>query len=133
MPPNIGDHGWLEFHEDDREAGQFIGAVFNDKFKPLRTEAGEWQYRNKFGASLDWKKDGSTTYTDKAGNTIILDGSGTVTVANKNGNKVILDPGGNVQVIPKGFVFLGGTGSDGIYDFVLTNSGPSINVKAKTA
>jgi hypothetical protein len=58
--------------------------------------------------------------------------SGSVTVKDKSGSFVVLDGKGNVQVKPGGgMVFLGGTGSDGSYDFVLTNSGPSVNTKAK--
>jgi hypothetical protein len=55
-----------------------------------------------------------------------------ITIADMNGNKVILT-NGSIQVIPKSgsFVYLGGTGSDGTYDFVLTPSGPSINTKTR--
>lgn len=136
MPPNIGDHGWLEFHDDDREAGTFVHASFNDKFQPVDTvKAGEWFYKHKNGASIYYKDDGSVNLTDKAGNFVNMDGTGTVTINDKNGNKLVLDSSGNVQVIPGSgkFVFLGGTGADGSYDFVLTASAPSVNVKAKVS
>ncbi len=63
----------------------------------------------------------------------ITSGAGSVTITAKNGNKVVLDNSGNVQVTPGSgkIVYLGGTGSDGSYDFVETVSGPSTNVKAR--
>jgi len=55
-------------------------------------------------------------------------------IVDMNGNKVVWTTN-SIQVIPKSgnMVYLGGTGSDGSYDFVETPSGPSINVKARTA
>jgi phage baseplate assembly protein gpV len=135
MPPNIGDPGWVEFHEDDREAGQFVSATFNDKFPPVSVEGGEWLYKNKWGALINFKKDGSVTVTDKSGSTIISDGNGKITLQGQSGNKVLLNADGTMAVAPEGenFLFLGGDGSTGSYDFVVTNSGPSINVKARIA
>ena len=133
MPPNIGDHGWAEFHDDDREAGQFVSAAFNDKFQPVETKAGEWFYKNKWGALINFKEDGSVTITDKSGSTVTLDGTGTITIQGKAGNNAVLKSTGEVTVKPKDgkFVFLGGDGLIGTYDFVSTLSGPSINTKAR--
>lgn len=131
MPPNIGDHGWVEFHEDDREAGQFVVATFNDQFSPIAVSAGEWLYKNKWGSLINFKADGSVTIADKAGNTVIMDGSGILTAKNVQGSEIVLS-GNDVQVKPNGgTLFLGGTGTDGAYDFVRTASGFSSNVKAK--
>jgi hypothetical protein len=70
------------------------------------------------------------TFTD--GGIEVTSTTGTMTVKDKSGSFVVLDGKGNVQVKPGGgLVFLGGTGSDGGYDFVSTPSGPSVNVKAK--
>lgn len=150
MPPNIGDPFWAEFHDDDHEAGQATLSTFNDNFKPVNTvQAGEWFYKHKQGASIYYKNDGSVTLTDKAGQTIQMDGTGKITITDKagdtviltassatvkaaGGNEIVLDNAGNVQVKPQGgTVFLGGTGSDGDYELVLTMAGPAANTKAK--
>ena len=34
VAPNIGDPGWLEFHEADRRAAVFVGSNHNDNFPP---------------------------------------------------------------------------------------------------
>lgn len=81
MPPNIGDHGWLDFHESDREGATFTGAAFNDKFKPVVTQAGELQYITKWGHVLYFKNDGTLTIKDKAGtNSIVMNGTDTITL-----------------------------------------------------
>lgn len=96
-PPNIGDHGWLDFHEDDREGGFFAAATFNDQLKPMPTEAGELQYQTIWGHVLYFKNDGSLTIKNgtKSGtggtgakpptgsstqSSIVIDASGTVTI-----------------------------------------------------
>jgi len=63
IPPNTGDHGWLEFHEDDREGGTFQQATFNDKFPPDKTvDAGEFKYIHpKTQSQFYFKNDGSVT------------------------------------------------------------------------
>lgn len=80
IAPNIGDPGWLEFHEDDFNAGVFVGSSFNDHFKPVAIKAGEILLKHKSGALLYFKDDGSVTLTDKAGSTVLLDGTGTASV-----------------------------------------------------
>jgi phage baseplate assembly protein gpV len=64
-PPQIGDHGWVEFHDDDREAGNFSGAVFDDVFKPLQVEAGEFLYQHKTGSQIYFAKGGAVTIRDQ--------------------------------------------------------------------
>jgi hypothetical protein len=103
MPPNIGDHGWVEFHDDDREAGQFVVATFNDQFVPVPTVmAGEWFYQNKWGASVYFAQDGSITLTDATGSTIVMNGAGKVTVTDAAGSMVALDGAGGIVVAGKG-------------------------------
>jgi hypothetical protein len=134
MPPNINDHGWVEFHDSDREAGQYVGGVFNDKFKPIAgVKAGEWLYKNAWGTLINFKADGSATVADKNGASITFDGQGTTTITGKDGSQVVLDKGGKITVKPKdgSMVFLGGDGATGSYDFVMTSTGPSTNVKAR--
>jgi hypothetical protein len=85
--PNIGDHGYLEFHEDDREAAFSSGGTFNDMFKPVRTQAGETQYISKWGHVLYFKDDGSVTIKNgnkqkKAAQQTTSTGSGTNAPAN---------------------------------------------------
>lgn len=66
-PPNVKDHGWLEFSDDDREGGTFTHAAFNDQFPPDDTvEAGELKYIHPATqAQLYFKKDGSITLRGK--------------------------------------------------------------------
>lgn len=65
-PPNINDHGWLEFSDFDREGGTFTHAVFNDKFKPIQdVQAGELKYRHKTGTLIYFDKNGNVTITGK--------------------------------------------------------------------
>jgi hypothetical protein len=95
-PPNIGDHGWLDFHEDDREGGTFTNATFNDKFKPIEVQAGELLYQHKTGSQIYFKTDGTVTIKDKNGtNTIVMNGSDTITLT---ASKIVL----------AGTVYLGG-------------------------
>jgi phage baseplate assembly protein gpV len=94
-PPNVGDHGWLDFHEDDREGGTFTAATFNDKFKPIAVDAGEVMYQHKTGSQIYFKKDGTVTVKDKGGNSIVMNGSDTITLT---ASKIVL----------AGTVYLGG-------------------------
>jgi phage baseplate assembly protein gpV len=81
IAPNIGDPGWLEFHDGDPRAAVFVGSNHNDlNPPPIAIQAGEAYYQNKFGFSLYVKADGSATATDKAGTTFELDGAGNATV-----------------------------------------------------
>lgn len=117
-PPNVGDPGWLEFHDDDREGGTFTHASFNDKSPPDDTvEAGELKYihpgtesqiyfnkngdviiRGQKTDSQDNSKqtvklhaDGKITVQDKAEQSIVMDGSGNITITNAAGSKIIME------------------------------------------
>ena len=68
-------------------------------------------------------KTGATTLYDANKNRIDLNADGVAITA--AGSKITVKPPSG------GIVFLGGDGSTGTYDFVLTPSGPSINVKAR--
>jgi uncharacterized protein involved in type VI secretion and phage assembly len=81
QPPEIGAHGWLEFHEGDREAAVWHASQFNDQFQPVQTQSGETQYITKWGSLVYFKNDGSVTIKDKNGSdSIVMDGNGTVTI-----------------------------------------------------
>jgi Type VI secretion system/phage-baseplate injector OB domain len=112
QPPNIGDHGWLDFHEDDREGATFTGAAFNDQLKPLQTQAGELQYQTIWGHTIYFKQDGSLTF--KNGN---KSGAGGTAQKPPGGSStqgsIVIDPSGNVtitgvKIILAGTVYLGG-------------------------
>jgi len=94
-PPNIGDHGWLDFHEDDREGGTFTGAAFNDRFKPLPTQPGELQYQSIWGHVIYLRQDGSLTLKNGArsgaGGTAANPPAGT-----SQQSSVVLDPAGDI-------------------------------------
>lgn len=68
-----------------------------------------------------------------AGTAMLYDDKGNVVFVKGQSGIVITARQGKVTIKPADdeFVYLGGDGSDGMYDFVLTESGPSVNVKAK--
>jgi hypothetical protein len=81
IAPNIGDPGWIEFHENDRRAGVFVASNHNNKSPPPKViNAGEFYYQNGAGSSVYFKQDGSVTLVDKAGTTIKGDGAGNASV-----------------------------------------------------
>lgn len=82
IAPNIGDPGWIEFHENDRRAGVFVASAHNNaKPPPLKISAGEFFYQQPgTNSSLYIKNDGSVTWTDKAGTIIQGDGQGNANV-----------------------------------------------------
>lgn len=133
IAPNVNDPGWVEFHEDDRRAGVFVGTAFNDNFPPPKSiAAGEAYYQNKSGASSYFKADGSITFTDKGGASIALDGSGNITLTGKAGQTIVMDASGNIIMTPSGSgkVELGGTG--GLAAARNNDSVPSHNVVASS-
>lgn len=105
IAPNIGDPGWLEFHEGDFNAGVFVGSSFNERFKPTPIAAGEMLLKHKSGSSLYFKNDGTLTITDQAGSKVMLDGQGT---ANVFAETVNLGPEGSsfVKLVTDAFVNL---------------------------
>jgi hypothetical protein len=102
IAPNIGDPGWLEFHEADRRAAVFVGSNHNDNFPvPQQIAAGEWFYKNKAGQSFYFKGDGSITATDSAGGSVKL-ANGVVTSTDKSGSTATLDGNGGIALTPSG-------------------------------
>lgn len=125
-PPNIGDHGWIEFHDDDREAGHFQVATFNDKFPPDKTvNAGELKYIHPgTQTQIYFDKNGNITIRgqntsnsnggnnnngqsggsnqDNSKQTIVLKSDGSITAQDKSGNaKIVLDGNGNITISAK--------------------------------
>ena len=96
-PPNIGDHGWLDFHEDDREGATYSGGAFNDLFKPVATQAGELQYISIWGHQIYFKNDGSLTLKNGGksgtGGTAQNPPSGSSTQSS-----IVIDPSGVVTI-----------------------------------
>ncbi len=76
---------------------------------------------------------GTAVLYDDKGNVIFSKGSDGIRVNAKTGEVEIHSQDKKVWIKPGDgkMVFLGGDGEDGVYDFVMTASGPSINVKAK--
>lgn len=68
---------------------------------------------------------GWTTLYDAGGNVVSMIGQGGIKVRSRDGNVV-------VDVQPSQKVFLGGDGSSGSYHRVMTESGPSLNLWART-
>ena len=76
---------------------------------------------------------GTAVLYDDKGNVIFSKGDLGIRVNAKKGEVELHSQDDKVWVKPGDgkMVFLGGDGADGTYDFIMTASGPSINVKAK--
>jgi hypothetical protein len=102
IAPNIGDPGWLDFHEDDRRAAVFVGSNHNDSFPPpQQISAGERLVKTSFGSSLYFKNDGSIKAIDKNGASILLS-AGAITATDKSGSTATLDGSGGITLTPSG-------------------------------
>lgn len=79
-------------------------------------------------------KPGEAVLYDDKGNVIYAKGSNGLSVNSKTGQVEVRSQNDKITVKPGDgeFVYLGGDGTDGTYSFVMTEDGPSINVKAKT-
>jgi uncharacterized protein involved in type VI secretion and phage assembly len=99
--PNIGDPGWVTFHEDDPRAAVFEGAVSNDLFPPVEIQAGEAIVKTKWGSQLYFRQDGSVAVNDKDGAIVNLN-AGTITSTDKAGSVTELDGAGNITMTPQG-------------------------------
>jgi hypothetical protein len=98
IAPNIGDPGWIDFHEDDRRAPVFVGSNHNDlNPPPQQIHSGERLYKHKSGSSIYFRADGSVTATDDEGAFVQLL-NGTFTVSDKNGTTVSGDGNGIAAV-----------------------------------
>ena len=78
---------------------------------------------------------GTAVLYDDKGNVIYAKGGSGIRVNAKNGEVELHSQDNKVWVKPGDgkFVFLGGDGTDGSYSFVMTEAGPSVNVKAKVS
>jgi len=98
MPPEIGEFGWLEFHEDDREAPTFVASNYHDKWKPLETQPGEWQYVTKYGHTVYFKNDGSVTIKNGNKQAQSGGGAGSSDTTQAKQSTIVMDKDGNVTV-----------------------------------
>lgn len=104
IAPNIGDPGWLEFHDGDPRAPIFVGAAHNDRNPPPKQiEAGELYYQNKAGQWIYIKADGSITTADGAGASLVAKG-GVLTATDKANSTVVLDGAGNIAAQSNGTI-----------------------------
>jgi len=110
-----GDQVEVEYQEGDFETGAITSRIHSQVDTPPVVQSGEQLFMTPFGSSTKLANDGSVTTTDKGGSIIKQDGTGNISHKPASGK----------------FVFLGGDGVTGTYDFVTTASGPSINVKAR--
>lgn len=112
IAPNIGDPGWIEFHEMDRRAAVFVASNHNDlNPPPAQIQAGEWRYQPKVGSGtfVYFKNDGSITLEDKAGSQVFLDGAGNIALNPKGGKVYVGGPvGSGVPASQQGTVDSGG-------------------------
>lgn len=113
IAPNIGDPGWLDFHEADRRAAVFSGSNHNDlNPPPVQIAAGEWRAQNKAGGGfLYLKNDGSIIANDGAGGSITLKG-GIATIVAPNGVSVTAPTSTiNGNLVINGSITAGGAGT----------------------
>lgn len=97
IAPNVGDPGWIDFHEDDRRAPVFVGTNHNDLFPPSQAiNAGE-RLHQVFGSTVYQKNDGSVKISDSGGATWVLR-DGAVTSTDKAGTIIATDGEGNANV-----------------------------------
>lgn len=77
--------------------------------------------------------EGNAVLYDDKGNVVFMKGGDGIHVTAKNGEVELRSTDEKVWVKPGDgkMVFLGGDGTDGTYGFVMTDAGPSVNVKAK--
>jgi phage baseplate assembly protein gpV len=91
IAPNIGDPGWIEFHENDRRAGVFVASNHNNnKPPPKQINAGEFYYQNAKGQWIYVKNDGSITSADGAGASLAMQ-DGKLTATDKANSTLILN------------------------------------------
>jgi hypothetical protein len=136
IAPNIGDPGWIEFHENDRRAGVFVASNHNNNSPPPQTiEAGEFFYRNAKGQTFYAKNDGSITTSDGAGASIAMK-AGVVTATDKANTVFELDGQGDASVtatttvtVKAPTINLGNGGA--LLPVLLSNNEPSTVVKAE--
>jgi phage baseplate assembly protein gpV len=113
--PSIGDQVSASFLGGDLESGTIVGRHFDDNNPPPQVQSGEALLQIKNGNKLYFMQDGS------------------VLVHHNTGAEMKLHPNGDAHIMPasKNTLYLGGDGSIGSYDYVVTLSGPSINTKAR--
>lgn len=129
-----GDQFDVEFEFGDPNTPVARHRVFSNPDKPPRVESGEILIKHNSLGNLYFKKDSSVLLQFKDKNTqLFFDTDGSAHLKQDSGSEVQLDTSGNASVKPGGsaLVYLGGTPGSGTFDFVLTPSGPSVNVKAK--
>lgn len=95
--PNIGDPGWLTFHENDPRAPVFEGTVSNALFPAVPIQAGERLIKMKWGQSLYFKNDGSVTVLDGTGASLAMK-AGQITATDKAGSTAVMDGAGNITL-----------------------------------
>jgi len=98
MPPEVGEFGWLEFHEDDREAATFVASNYHDKWKPMETQPGEWQYVTKYGHTIYFKNDGSVTIKNGNKKAQSTGQAGSSDTQDSKQSTINIDTDGNVTV-----------------------------------
>ncbi len=98
---------------------------------------GEHQkYRQKNlqeGQSVLYDSEGNVIFAKTGSGISVNAKKGQVEIHAQNDLVAVISDKGDIYLKPANdkIVYLGGNGHDGSYDFVLTNSGPSINVKAR--
>ena len=126
-----GDQVEVTYQEGDFETGAITARIHSETDAAPTVQSGEQLFQSPFSSSVKLANDGSITSTDKGGSVIKQDGSGNVAISNAQALTVDLQNTSHINVPTNKIFYLGGDGVTGTYDFVVTASGPSINVKAR--
>lgn len=128
-----GDQVLVAYQEGDFETGSIVARIHSKVDAPPEVKAGEqlFQTPSTIGSKIKLADDGSISSTDKGGSTITQDGSANVSISGAKAVKVDATDTSHVNIPINKILYLGGDGSTGTYDFVMTASGPSLNVKAR--
>lgn len=132
VAPKVGDPVLVHFHEGDREAGLIMGRFFTDAHQPVGIEEGEYLLKHEKGQQVFFKKDGTFLIIGKDGSNaqIEIDPDGTILLTRGEG-QIKMDPSGNIGIKPDGAtLYLGALSGGGNFARVMTEAGPSKNVKA---
>ena len=108
-----GDHVEVVYQEGDFETGAIVARIHSEVDAAPTVQSGEQLFSTPFGQSIKMANDKS------------------VAIAGASNLKADMTDTSHISVPVNKIIYLGGDGSTGTYDFVMTASGPSINVKAR--
>jgi uncharacterized protein involved in type VI secretion and phage assembly len=129
-----GDQVLVNYQEGDFETGSIVARLHSKIDMPPVVLAGEQLFSTPttVGSSIKMAGDGSITSTDKGGSIVKQDGAGNVAISSTKKLTADMSDTSHVSVPTNKILYIGGDGSTGTYDFVMTAGGvASINIKVR--